>query len=132
LTGCGIDTAGNAGPKTLTEARDRIEILEAQLLQLRGSATAAKPASTVPTPTAKPAIATPATPQTPAAIKTGNIVENRGPAEKAPVIFTPSKTRRIDATKTNNLDRISAPTRNQPVDALAIKTTVSERSTDVE
>jgi len=47
-------TAGIPGPKTLTEARDRIADLEAQLLLLRGSATAPKAASTVPTPTAKP------------------------------------------------------------------------------
>ena len=65
----------------MLEARDRIADLEAELLQLRGSATAPKPALTVPAPTAKPGIAT----QAPAPIKTGNIVENRGPAEKAPV-----------------------------------------------
>lgn len=77
--------AGNAGPKTLTEARERIETLEAQLVQLRGVATAPQTVSIGPTPTAKPAITTPATPQTPAPIKTGNMVENRRPAEKAPV-----------------------------------------------
>jgi hypothetical protein len=31
-------TASNPGPKTLTEARDRIEVLEAQLKQIRGAA----------------------------------------------------------------------------------------------
>jgi hypothetical protein len=36
--------AGNPGPKTLTEARERIESLEAQLVQLRGAA--AQPAFT--------------------------------------------------------------------------------------
>jgi DNA-binding XRE family transcriptional regulator len=48
--------AGNPGqPKTLTEARERIEVLEAQLLQLRGAAP--KPALTVPPPTVKPKLA---------------------------------------------------------------------------
>jgi DNA-binding XRE family transcriptional regulator len=48
--------AGNPGqPKTLTEARERIEVLEAQLTQLRGAA--AQPAFTVPTPAAKPKLA---------------------------------------------------------------------------
>jgi DNA-binding XRE family transcriptional regulator len=41
--------AGNPGPKTLTEARERIETLEAQLVQLRGAAP--KPILTVPAPT---------------------------------------------------------------------------------
>jgi hypothetical protein len=49
--------ASNPGPKTLLEARDRIADLEAQLLQLRGSATAPKAASTVPAPTMKPKLA---------------------------------------------------------------------------
>jgi hypothetical protein len=70
-------SAGNPGPKTLTEARDRIADLETQLLQLRGSAPPANPVATSP--------ATPGRIQAPAPIKTGNIVENRGPAEKAPV-----------------------------------------------
>jgi hypothetical protein len=39
-----------AGPKTLTEARERIEVLEAQL---RGSGTAPKPASAPASPKAK-------------------------------------------------------------------------------
>jgi hypothetical protein len=48
--------AGNPGqPKTLTEARERIEALEAQLLQLGGSVP--KPALTVPTPAAKTKLA---------------------------------------------------------------------------
>jgi hypothetical protein len=45
--------AGNPGPKTLTEAREKIEVLEAQLLELRGSATAPKPASVPASPKAK-------------------------------------------------------------------------------
>ena len=52
-------TASNPGPKTLSEAREHIEVLEAQLLQLRGSATAPKPVLTVPAPMAKPATPTP-------------------------------------------------------------------------